>query len=55
MLDGAIEIETGRGEVRVFGPGAVILAMDLAGRGHSTRAVGGRPVRSIVVPGVQRA
>lgn len=54
VLDGEIEIETGRHEIRAFGPGSVILAMDLAGRGHFTRATGARPVRSLVVPSVQR-
>jgi quercetin dioxygenase-like cupin family protein len=53
VMDGEIQIETGRHQIRVFGPGAVILAMDLIGRGHSTRAVAGRPVRSLVVPDVQ--
>lgn len=53
VIDGEIEIETGRHQIRVFGPGAVILATDLIGRGHSTRAVAGRPVRSLVVPDVK--
>ncbi len=47
-LDGEVEIEAG-GEVRRFGPGSVIFAEDMTGRGHVTRDVGGHR-RSIVVP-----
>jgi hypothetical protein len=47
-LDGEIEIEAGS-ETRRFGPGSIIFAEDLEGRGHVTRDVGG-PRSSIVVP-----
>lgn len=42
-LSGHVEIETGDGTVRRFGPGDVMLAEDTTGRGHMTRVVGGQP------------
>jgi len=47
-LDGEVEIEAGP-TTRRFGPGSIIFAEDLTGRGHVTRDVGG-PRRSIVIP-----
>ncbi len=49
-LDGQVEIEIGGGTRRRFGPGDVFLAEDTTGRGHISRAVDGRPRRSIFVP-----
>ncbi len=49
-LDGQVEIEVGGGTRRRFGPGDVFLAEDTTGRGHISRAVDGRPRRSIFVP-----
>lgn len=46
LLDGAIEIEVSGGETRRFAGGDVLLAEDLTGRGHRTRAV---------EPGVRRS
>lgn len=48
-LDAAVEIEVGSGEKRVLRPGDILLAEDTAGRGHRSRAVDGRPRRSIFV------
>jgi hypothetical protein len=48
-LDAAVELETGDGTKRVIGPGEILLAEDLTGRGHISRAVDGRPRRSLVV------
>jgi hypothetical protein len=48
-LDAAVELETGDGTRRVIGPGEILLAEDLTGRGHISRAVDGRPRRSLVV------
>ncbi len=49
-LAGQTEIGLGDGTKRVFGPGDVLLADDLTGRGHTT-AVHGDQVRvSIAVP-----
>ena len=48
-LYGAVEIETGHGEVRRFGAGDILLADDLTGRGHISRDVEG-PRRTLFVP-----
>lgn len=48
-LDAAVEIEVGDGSKRVLGPGEILLAEDLTGRGHRSRAVDGRPRRSLFV------
>lgn len=42
-LCGQVEIETGDGTIRRFGPGDVMLADDTTGRGHITRVIGGQP------------
>ena len=49
-LSGQVEIETGDGRVRRFGPGDVMLAEDTSGRGHITRVVGGRPRDYVFIP-----
>lgn len=49
-LDGAVELETGDGTVRRLEAGEVLLAEDTTGRGHRSRAVGGKRRRSIFVP-----
>ena len=48
-LRGRGEVEVGDGTKRVFGPGDVMLAEDLTGRGHITRGVGKTPRVSIFV------
>ncbi len=48
-LDAAVEIEVGDGTKRVLGPGEILLAEDTTGRGHRSRAVDGKPRRSIFV------
>ena len=48
-LDASVEIETGDGTKRTLGPGDILLAEDTTGRGHISRAVDGRPRRSIFV------
>lgn len=50
LLDGAIEIETGDGEVRRFSGGDVVLVEDTTGRGHRTRTIDGRERRSLFIP-----
>ncbi len=40
ILVGQMEIGIGDGTTRCFGPGDVILADDLTGRGHTTRSLG---------------
>jgi len=49
-LSGHVEIETGHGTVRRFGPGDVMLAEDTTGRGHITRVVGGQPREYMFIP-----
>jgi hypothetical protein len=48
-LTGEVEIETGDGTIRRFGPGDVMLADDTTGRGHKTRVIGGRPRDSVMI------
>ena len=48
-LDAPVEIEVGDGTRRTLQPGEVLLAEDTTGRGHISRAVDGRPRRSIFV------
>jgi len=40
VLSGAMEIGIGDGTTRRFGPGDVVWADDLTGKGHTTRSVG---------------
>lgn len=40
VLSGYMEIGIGDGTTRRFGPGDVVLADDLTGKGHTTRSVG---------------
>jgi hypothetical protein len=49
-LCGQVEIETGDGTIRRFGPGDVMLAEDTTGRGHITRVVGGQPRHYVFIP-----
>lgn len=49
MLEGAVDIEVGSGEVRRFAPGDILLAEDTTGRGHISRAVEGQPRRSLFI------
>jgi hypothetical protein len=48
-LVGSVEIETGDGTRRFFGPGDILLAEDTTGRGHITREISG-PRKSIFLP-----
>lgn len=38
-LEGEVEVEASGGEKRIFKPGDVLLAADLAGKGHITRTL----------------
>ena len=49
-LAGAVEIGLGDGSVHRFGPGEGILAEDLTGKGHTTRAVGNEPRITVTIP-----
>ncbi len=49
-LSGEGEIEIGDGTVRRFGPGDVMSAEDVTGRGHITRSVGSQPRLYATIP-----
>ena len=49
-LSGMADIEVGDGTVARVGPGDVVLAEDLTGRGHVTRVVGREPRFYAIVP-----
>ncbi len=48
-LEGEIEREASDGTKRIFGPGEIMLADDLTGRGHISRAVNNKPAKSLFV------
>jgi quercetin dioxygenase-like cupin family protein len=49
-LAGAVEIGLGDGSLHRFGPGDGILAEDLTGKGHTTRAVGNETRITVTIP-----
>ena len=49
-LDAGVQITASDGESRIIGAGEVILVEDVGGKGHLSRAVGGRMRRSVFVP-----
>ena len=49
-LSGEGEIVASDGEVRRVGPGSVMLADDLTGKGHITRGVGAAPRIGLFIP-----
>ena len=49
-IAGELELGTGDGTVKRFGPGTILLAEDLTGQGHTTRVVGTETRVTIVVP-----
>jgi hypothetical protein len=49
-LQGGVEIGIGDGTIMKFGPGDVMLAEDLTGGGHTTRAVGDTPRVYVTIP-----
>ena len=49
-LEGQVEIGTGDGMVYTLGPGDMMLAEDLTGQVHTTRAIGAIPRVSIAIP-----
>ena len=48
-LDGEVEIEVGDGTRRILGAGDVLLAEDTTGQGHKSRAVAGKPRKSLFI------
>lgn len=50
MLEGGVEIETSDGERRRFEAGDILWLQDVHGKGHRSRALDGRPRRSLFIP-----
>ncbi len=48
-LEGAVEIEVGDGTRRILGAGDILLAEDTTGQGHISRAVAGKPRKSLFI------
>ncbi len=49
-LVGSVEIVTSDGKSRIIGPGEIVLAEDLTGKGHLSKAVAGGERRSLIIP-----
>lgn len=47
MLEGEVDITTGQGETRRFKTGDILLAEDVTGQGHISRAVDGKKRKSV--------
>jgi hypothetical protein len=48
-LEGGVEVTAGDGEKRVIGTGEVLLVEDVTGKGHLSKALGGKMRRSVTV------
>jgi hypothetical protein len=48
-LLGESEVEVSDGEIRRFGPGAVVLVEDTLGKGHTTRRIGETPRETLMI------
>jgi len=48
-LDGEVEIEVGDGTRRILRTGDILLAEDTTGQGHISRAVAGKPRKSLFI------
>ncbi|MBI3247385.1 MAG: hypothetical protein HYZ50_12865 [Deltaproteobacteria bacterium] len=48
-LEGEVEIEVGDGTKRILRSGDILLAEDTTGQGHISRAVGGKPRKSLFI------
>ena len=48
-LEGEVEIEVGAGTKRILHSGDVLLAEDTTGQGHISRAVAGKPRKSLFI------
>jgi hypothetical protein len=48
-LEGGVEIEVGDGTKRILGTGDILLAEDTTGQGHISRAVAGKPRKSLFI------
>ncbi len=48
-LSGQVEVEVSSGELRRFGPGDILLAEDLDGKGHRTRTLTADPRTTLFI------
>ena len=48
-LEGEVELEVGDGTRRVLRSGDILLAEDTTGQGHKSRAVAGKPRKSLLI------
>lgn len=48
-LEGGVEIEVGDGTKRILRAGDILLAEDTTGQGHISRAVAGKPRKSLFI------
>jgi hypothetical protein len=49
-LTGEVEITVSDGESRRFGPGSILLAEDVTGKGHISKGIGTAERRSLFIP-----
>ena len=49
-LTGDVEIQVSDGETRRFGPGSILLAEDVTGKGHISRGVGKGERQTLFIP-----
>jgi hypothetical protein len=49
-LSGEVEITVSDGEKRRFGPGSILLAEDVTGKGHISRGLGKSERRTLFIP-----
>lgn len=49
VVSGAVEMEVGSGEKRLFKQGDIVLSEDKTGRGHKSRSVGGQERVSLFI------
>ncbi len=54
-LSGEVEIEVSDGEKRRFGPGSILLAEDVTGKGHISRGIGNSERRTLFIPLADRS
>ena len=49
-VTGMLEVQASDGEKRRFGPGTILLAEDVTGKGHTSRSLGGEERLSLFIP-----
>lgn len=49
-VSGTVEIVASDGENRRLGPGSILLAEDVTGKGHTSRGIGGEERMSLFIP-----